>query len=98
MRCYYVLLHGMLEWSVAFPSDEVWQPRGFFCHRYVLAIDQARAVEIACHRVRQNLDRDQRWVSDGRAMLRLEAEEVWVAPFHKLLKPINSGHAFYAED
>ena len=97
MRCYYVLVHGTLEWNVAFPSEDVSQPRGFYCHRYVLATDEQRATEIAFERVHINLDRDGGWLSNG-AFLKLEAEEVYVAPFRKLLKPDNRGHTFYEQD
>ena len=40
MRCYYVLVHGTLHWNVAPPADDVARPRGFYCHRYVLASDE----------------------------------------------------------
>lgn len=98
MRCYYVLVHGMLEWNVTLPSEGVSQPRGFYCHRYVLATDEQRATEIAFERVRINLDRDGSWLSNGSAFLKLEAEEVCAAPFHKLLKPDNRGHTFYERE
>ena len=98
MRCYYVVIHGMLEWSATSPGDDVWQPRGFYCHRYVLAADEPQAAKIAFERVRTSLDKEVGWISDGSALLALEAEEISAAPFHKLLKPDNRGHAFYARD
>src|SRR4028119_621237 len=65
MRCYCVLIHGTLHWNVAAPSEEVNQPRGFYCHRYVLASDEESAARIAFRRVRANLDRVRPWLSDG---------------------------------
>lgn len=98
MRCYYVLVHGMLEWNVAPEREGLSQPLGFYCHRYVLATDEQRAAEIAFGRVRMNLDKDGGWLFGGSAILRLEAEEVSAAPFHMLLKPDNRGHTFYNEN
>jgi len=98
MRCYYVLVHGTLDWNVAPPSHDVNQPRGFYCHRYVLASDEESAARIALGRVRANLDRGGRWLSDGSATLTLEVEEVSTAPMHRLLKPDNRGHTFYDQD
>jgi hypothetical protein len=98
MRCYYVLVHGTLAWNAASSSEDVSQLRGFYCHRYVLATDKGRAAEIAFERVRSNLDKQSRWLSNGDARLTLEAEEVYTAPFRKLLKPDNRGHTFYVED
>jgi hypothetical protein len=97
MRCYYVLVHGRLEWKAP-PSSDVSQPRGFYCHRYVLAADEQQAAKIAFERVRLNLDRDDGWLSDGSADLQLQAEEVSTAPFLKLLKPDNRGHTFYEQE
>lgn len=98
MRCFYVFVHGELSWKVPPPSENVSQPRGFYCHRYVLATDERRATDHAFARVRSNLDRYGRWLSNGNAILTLEAEEVHEAPFYKLLKPDNRGHTFYEED
>jgi|GEM_PF-1778045 len=96
MRCYYVLVHGKLDWNVAPPTEgEVYQPEGFYCHRFVLASGGESAGKIAFERVRTNLDRSGRWLSDGSATLTLEAEEVRSAPLHKLIKPDNRGHTFY---
>lgn len=97
MRCYYVLVHGALEWNVAPPSDDVSQPDGFYCHRHVLAADKLRAAEIAFKRVRSNLSGRCSWLSNGDALLTLSAEEIRAAPFYKLLKPDNQGHTFYED-
>lgn len=98
MRCYYVFIHGSLHWNVAPPSGDINQPQGFYCHRYVLASDEENAARKAFSRVRANLDRGGRWLSDGSATLTLEADEVCRAPIHGLLKPGNRGHTFYDED
>lgn len=98
MQCFYVLVHGILRWNVAPPADDTTQPRGFYCHRYVLASDERRAKEIAFERVRTNFDKSCGWLRNGSAVLKLEAEDVCAAPFRKLLKPDNRGHTFYDED
>lgn len=98
MRCYYVLIHGKLDWNVAPPAgDDVYQPRGFYCHRYVLASDEGDAARKAFKRVRDNLDSGGRWLTRGAASLSLEADEISAAPIHKLLMPDNRSHAFYEE-
>lgn len=94
MRCFYVLVHGKLDWSAGH-AHEADQPNGFYCHRYVLAQTELDATEKAFRRVQRNLDD---WLRDRLARLTLEAEEVAVAPMYKLLKPENRGHAFYQED
>lgn len=96
MPCYYVLIHGVLDWLHA--PFEPQMPRGFYCHHHVLAASEARATEIALARVRRNLYRQTGWLSAGNAVLALEAEEIRRAPLHKLLWPANRGHAFYAKD
>lgn len=100
MRCFYVLVHGRLTWARAHPKGHDGGPRagGFYCDRYVLPTAAEEATEKAFRRVRDNLDKRTGWLRDGTALLTLEAEEVAVAPVHKLLKPDNRGHTFYAED
>jgi hypothetical protein len=98
MRCYYVLVHGRFHWNAAPTSDDVSQPRGFYCDRYVLASDEECAIQIAFGQVRANLYSDSRWLSDGSATLDLEAEEIFKAPIYRLLKADNRGHTFYEQD
>lgn len=100
MRCFYVLVHGTLTWDPDHAGGDEGEPRagGFYCDRYVLANAEEDAAEKAFRRVRDNLDKRTGWLRDGAAHLTLEAEEVAVAPMHKLLKPDNRGHTFYAED
>ena len=93
-----MLLHGKLHWSVIPPSDDVCQPQGFYCHRYVLASNEQSAAEKAVDRVQSNLSRDGSWLNDGGAILSLEAEEIRAAPMHRLLKPDDRGHTFYEQD
>ena len=96
MRCYYILVHGKLDWhGVPKDDDEVSQPMGFFCHRYLLASSELDAAEKAFRRVRSNL-RD--WLGEGGPKLDLDAEEVSEAPIYKLLLPENRAHSFYAEE
>jgi len=101
VRCYYVLVHGRLDWVEARSALDQFgamKPRGFHCHRYVLASDRAGAVEAALRRVEENLDRKMGWLKNGLATVELEAEEVATAPIRKLLKPDNRGHSFYERD
>ncbi|MFP5329915.1 MAG: hypothetical protein ACLGHC_07245, partial [Alphaproteobacteria bacterium] len=74
----------------------VARPVGFYAHRYVLAASKDDAIATAFRRVRLNLDQQTGWLRDGLASLKLEAEEIRAAPVHKLLKPDNRGHTFYA--
>jgi len=99
MRCYYVLVHGALEWHLAASGeDDHPRPRGFYCHRYVLASGPERASLLAFERVRRNFDRSFDWLSDQQARLQLEVEEIFAAPLYNLLRRRNPGHAFYRED
>ena len=98
MRCFYVLVHGRLDWrKERFAAGEPagGRPQGFYCHRYVLASNGDRATEAAFRRVRDNLDKQTGWIDQGLATLELEAEEVTAAPLRSLLKPDNRGHTFY---
>jgi hypothetical protein len=101
MRCFYVLVHGRLNWDPALPAprepDES-RPVGFYCHRYVLASDDDEAVEKAFRRVRKNLDGQTGWLTRRVVELGLEAEEITNAPLQRLLKPDNRGHTFYDDD
>ena len=101
MRCYYVLVRGRLHWLPGRSAQDAigaTRPYGFYCHRYVIAANEAGAVETAFRRVRLNLDSELGWVRDGFVNLALEAEEVATAPISKLLKPDNRGHTFFADD
>lgn len=98
MRCYNVLVHGTLDWLPGLtPRDEigVTKPHGFYCHRFVLAPDEAKASDTALRRVRANLDKQTGWLRDGLATVELHAEEITGAPMRKLLMPDNRGHTFY---
>ena len=97
MRCFYVLVHGKLEWASEPIEADVLQPAGFYCYRYVLASGYEDAAEKACNRVRKNLEKQTGWLERGAAKLTLEAEELEQAPVHKLLER-NAGHAFYEID
>lgn len=96
MRCFYVFVHGRLKWVKEPDGDpEATRPLGFYCHRYVLASAADQAMSAAFYRVRKNLEERTCWMSDGLAVLELEAEEISIAPLHKLLKPDNKEHTFY---
>jgi len=102
MRCFYVLVHGRLRWRAEPAPTETdaaaTRPLGFYCHRYVLASGEAQAEAAAFRRVRENLEKQTGWVGAGLAVLDLEAEELTMAPMHKLLRSDNRGHTFYHED
>ncbi len=96
MRCFYVLVHGKLEWECD-PDidDDFFQPSGFYCHRYVLAKGFEDAAEKAFRRVRKNLEKQTGWLGQGLAKLTLEAEELKPAPIHKLLRRGRRVRDFY---
>jgi hypothetical protein len=98
VRCYYVLVHGKLEWLVPSSDPEETQPAGFCCYRYVLAADGAAAKLQAFQRVEGNLKKNTGWLTSGRASLQLEADEVSEAAFNNLLTPDKRGHIFYNDD
>ena len=99
MRCFYVLVHGSIEWgSEPEVDDEFFRPAGFHCHRYVLASGYKDAAERAFRRVRKNLEKQTGWIGQGLAKLTLEAEELTPAPMSKLMKRDNRGHTFYESE
>ena len=96
MRCFYVLVHGSIEWdSEPAVDDEFFRPAGFHCHRYVLASGYKDAAERAFRRVRKNLEKQTGWIGQGLVKLTLEAEELTLAPMRKLLRRDNREHTFY---
>jgi hypothetical protein len=99
MRCFYVLVHGSLEWKNGCAEDEeLFTPAGFYCHRYVVASGYKEAAEKAFHRIRKNLEKQTGWLKQGLVRLTLEAEELSPAPFRKLLRRTDKGHAFYGPE
>jgi len=101
VRCFYVLVHGKLDWTAGLAvalDEERAKLAGFYCHRFVLASDEREAAERAFRRVRDNLDRQTGWLVEGAATLSLEAEEIVAAPIHKLLRPDNRAHTFYEQE
>jgi hypothetical protein len=102
MKCYYVLVHGRLDWSVASPSpdgdEETSRPEGFYCHRYVLASSIHHAQQAAFRRVRENLDKQTGWITGRGVELVIEAEETTSAPISNLLERDNPGHIFYDQE
>lgn len=102
MQCYYVLIHGRLEWRAASKSNDdggdTSQPMGFYCHRYVLASSISSAEASAFRRVRDNLERQTGWLTANQVKLELNAEEITPAPIFRLLKPDDRGHTFYDEE
>jgi len=98
MRCFYVLVHGSIEWPTDhLENDEAFTPAGFYCHRYVFASGYEEAAEKAFRRVRKNLEKQTGWIGQGAARLSLEAAELKPAPMYKLLKR-KPGHDFYEGD
>jgi hypothetical protein len=98
MKCYYVLVHGQLDWRAAASAmadgDDSFQPEGFYCHRHVLASTPQGAQEKAFLLVRDNLDWQTGWLTANAAILAMEAEETTPAPIVRLLQR-HSGHTFY---
>lgn len=99
MRCFYVLVHGTLEWEADHAAnEEMFTPAGFYCHRYVLAKGFEEAANKAFRRIRKNLEKQTGWLGQGLAKLTLEAEELKPAPIHKLLRPGRHVRDFYEAD
>ena len=87
MRCFYVVVHGTLEWSADhLENEDAFTPAGFHCHRYVLASGFEEAAGKAFRHIRRNLEKQTGWLKQGRAKLTLECEELRPAPLHKLLR------------
>lgn len=96
MRCFYVLVHGSLDWDCEPEVDEEnFRPAGFYCHRYVLASGYQQAAEKAFRRIRKNLEKQTGWLGKGQAKLTLEATELFPAPMRKLLKRGDRERRFY---
>ena len=96
MRCFYVLVHGTLEWSPDQLDDqELFTPAGFYCHRYVLASGYEDAAERAFRRIRKSLERQTGWMAQAGATLTLEAAELKPAPLHKLFRRGRKVSDFY---
>lgn len=99
MRCFDVLVHGRIHWLDAGHSDAApcaSRPAGLYCHRYVLASNADHAQEKAIHRVRENLEHQTGWMSEGRAWVEFIVEEVASAPLFNGFLTDNRGHTFYA--
>lgn len=96
MRCFYVLVHGSLEWPSEHLEDvEAFTPAGFYCHRYVLATGYEDAADKAFNRIRKNLEKQTGWLKGGVAKLTLEARELKPAPMYKLLRRGRRVRDFY---
>lgn len=96
MRCFYVLVHGTLDWPADHLDDEeLFTPAGFYCHRYVLAAGYEEAAEKAFRRIRKNLERQTGWLKRGSVTLKLEAAELRPAPMHKLFRRRRRVRDFY---
>ena len=96
MRCFYVLVHGKLEWECEHEeNEEMFTPAGFYCPRYVLASGYEDAVDRAFNRVRKNLEKQTGWMRQGLAKLTLEATELKPAPMYMLLRRRRKVKDFY---
>jgi hypothetical protein len=95
------MVHGTFKWDTPTVSPdqggEVFQPQGFYCHRYVMASTTEAAQAKAFARVRLGLSKDD-WLNPHSVVLHLAADEITTAPFYKLLTPENRGHSFYTEE
>ena len=77
MRCFYVVVHGTLEWSADhLENEDAFTPAGFHCHRYVLASGFEEAAGKAFRHIRRNLEKQTGWLKQGRAKLTLESEQM----------------------
>jgi hypothetical protein len=103
MNCYYIVVHGRLDWDATLPrvDDGMTRPEGFLSHRYVLASTFSTAQEAALRGVREHFDKRFVWLKSKAARLRLEAAETDQVPLYhvlyKLIRPI-PGYWFYGGD
>lgn len=98
MRCFNVLVHGRIHWldagrSGAAPGAR--RPAGLYSHRYVLAANADHAKEKAIRRVRENLEHQTGWISEGLACVEFVVDEVSSALLFNGFLPDNRGHTFY---
>ena len=99
MRCFFVRVHGKLDWAGDhFDDDEQFTPAGFYCDRYVFAKGFEEAADKAFRRVGNSLERQTGWVGKGQAKLTMEAEELRPAPLHKLFRRGRRLKDFYELD
>jgi hypothetical protein len=98
MRCYYLLVHGILDWSPG--AIAKWQlpetrPSGFYCHRHVFASSSEDAIGKVLAAVRSYYEDTTDWFVNELLDLKLEVEEIREAPFYKGLIKDNLGATFY---
>jgi hypothetical protein len=102
MKCFRVVVHGQLNWRTATRgdavADAVFQPAGFYCHRFVVAMTQDAAQAAAFRKVAANLDEQTGWLRSGSAELQMVVDEMQIVPIYKLFRPANLGHTFYNRD
>ena len=96
MRCFYVRVHGSIDWPPErLDDEEMFTPAGFYCHRYVFAAGFQEAADKAFRLVRKSLEKQTGWLGQGLTTLTLEADELTPAPMRKLLKRGNRDQSFY---
>ena len=98
MRCYSLLVHGVLDWSPQ--AIKKWQipatrPSGFYCHRHVLASSSDEAISKVLTDVHSYYEDTTDWFVHDLLNLELEVEEIETAPFYKGLIKGNLGATFY---
>lgn len=98
MRCYSLLVHGVLDWSPQ--AIEKWQipktrPSGFYCHRHIFASSSDDAIGKVLADVRSYYEDTTDWFVNDLLELKLEVEEIKTAPFFKGLMKDNRGATFY---
>ncbi|TNE27915.1 MAG: hypothetical protein EP350_10945 [Alphaproteobacteria bacterium] len=98
MKCYRLLVHGVLDWLPE--AVEKWEvpesrPSGFYCTRHTFARSADDATEKVLADVRSYYEDTTDWFAHDLLELRLEIDEIGFAPFYQgLLKP-NLGATFY---
>ena len=98
MRCYRLLVHGVLDWNP--DAVEEWEipatrPSGFYCTRYILVRNVDDATDRVLADVRSYYEDTTDWFVHDLLTLRLEIEEIRSAPFYKGLLRDNLGATFY---
>jgi hypothetical protein len=99
MRCFNVLVHGHIQWlhvDCPDPEPDADRATGLYRHRYVIASSAELAKEKAIRRVREDLELQTGWFSEGRAHVEFLVDEVSPAPLFNAFLADNRRHTFYS--
>lgn len=96
MRCYYVLVHGELQYHLDREATGL-QSKGFVAARCLFARNAEEATFKAFAKVTRGLAERNADIRDGLISVKFEAEEVEVTNWWNAFRRFNRSHAFYQE-